>query len=104
MGHGLATEQQPIDEIRPTHNRTAGTRKYMGLLSERPQLQMHERLAQGIANSQQLHLRPRCDDQEAIEIDMCHHLHDNGEEAPVARCNAVYDLPPRPKNEVEHWP
>lgn len=54
MGHGLATEQ-PIDEIRPTRDRSAGTRKYKGLLSERPQRQLHERLAQGIANSQQLH-------------------------------------------------
>ncbi|KAG9189735.1 hypothetical protein G6011_06603 [Alternaria panax] len=102
MGRGLATEEQPIDEIRPTHNRTVGLRKYMGLLSERPQSQLHERLAQGIAHSQQLHLRPRCGHQETIEIDMCHRLHDNGEETPVARCDAVSDLPPRPKNEVEH--
>ena len=55
MGRSLATEEQPIDEIRPTQNQTVGTGKYKGLLSERPQRQLHERLAQGIANSQQLH-------------------------------------------------
>jgi ribosomal protein S7 len=60
MGRGLATEEQPVDEIRPTQNRAVGTRKYMDLLSERPQRQLHERLAQGIANGQQLQLRPRC--------------------------------------------
>ena len=102
MGPGLATEEQPIDEIRPTQNQTVGTGKYKGLLSERPQRQLHERLAQGIANSQQLHLRPRCGHQKTIEIDMCYCLHDHGEETPVACCNAVSDLRPRPKNEVEH--
>jgi len=102
MGRGLATEEQPIDEIRPTQNRVVGTRKYMGLLSERPQRQLHERLAQGIASSQQLQCQPRCGHQETIETDMCHFLHDHCEEAPVARCNAASDLLPRPKDEVEH--
>ena len=46
-------------------------KKVQGLLSVRLQSELHERLAQGIANSPPMQLPPRCGHEASSRFDMC---------------------------------